>query len=193
MGESKPDGETGLLRSQTSALEADSSRFRRHRPGLFFAGDLFHLQRLAQPASSRPFLAYGKAAIPRSERKRKGKSARETPPGYSGSRRTPPPTPQSSFPTHAELPARGPGRLLRFMGYGQLLFLARVCAADRPALPNMVAGSQPRRPSASREYGNEHDVRCGQRANSPSGGRQSNAVFEDGRHQHGSVSGGAEL
>src|ERR1700704_4342844 len=176
MGESKPDGETGLLRSQASALEADSPRFRRGRPGLFFAGDLFHLQRLAHPASSRPFLAYGKASIPRSERKRKGESARETPPRHSGPRRTPPPTPQGSFPTHAELPAWGPGRLLRFMGHGQLLFLARVCAPDRPALPNMAAGSQSRRPSASGEYGNQHNVRRGSRANGPSDRRQGNAV-----------------
>src|SRR5229473_3718707 len=193
MKKPQPAGETSFLRSQSSALEADSPRIRRGRTGLFFPGGLFHLQRLAQRPSARSFLAYRKASIPRSERKRKGESARETPPSHSGPRRTPPPTPEGSIPTHTELPARGTSRFLRFLGHGQLLFLARVCAPDRLALPDMAAGSQSRRPSASREYGYEHDVRRGARANRPSGGRQSNAVFEDGRHQHGSLSGGAEL
>src|SRR5882762_3182400 len=112
MKEPQPDGETGFLRSQSSALEADSPRPRRGRPGLFFAGDLFHLQRLAQRPSARSFLAYGKTPIPRSERERKGESARETPPGHSGPRRTPPPTQEGSFPTHPELPARSSGRIL---------------------------------------------------------------------------------
>src|SRR5271157_1995794 len=152
------DGQTGFLRSLASALEAHSPVCRRGRPGFFLAGDLFHLQRSAQRASARPFLAYPKEALPRSERKRKGESPREAPPGHCGSRRTPPPITQSSFPTHAELQARGSGRVLRFLGRSQLLFLARICAPDRLALPDLAAGSQSRRPSASLGSGNEHDV-----------------------------------
>src|SRR5258706_2972606 len=101
MKEPQPDGESGFLRSQARALEADSPRFRRGRPGFFFAGDLFHLQRLPRRASARPFLAYGEASLPRFERKREGESARETSARHSGPRRTPTPTPQSTFPTHA--------------------------------------------------------------------------------------------
>src|SRR6266849_1738951 len=103
-------------------------------------------------------LAFTKTSLPPSDRKRKGESARETPPRHFGPRRTPPPIPQGSVPTHSELPARASGRILRFLGRGQLLFLARVCAPDRPALPHVAAGSQRRRPPAGRESGNEHDV-----------------------------------
>src|SRR5208282_2990676 len=124
------DGETGFLRSLASALEADSPRCRRGRSCFFITSYLFYLQRSAQRTSARPFLAYRKEALPCSERKRKGESARETPLGHIGPRRTPPSVPQSSFATHAELPARGAGRILRFLGRGQLLLLARVCAPD---------------------------------------------------------------
>src|ERR1019366_9449901 len=42
------DGKTGFLRSLASALEAHSPLCRRGRPGFFFAGGLFHLQRPEQ-------------------------------------------------------------------------------------------------------------------------------------------------
>src|SRR6266852_3067197 len=157
MNRPQRDGQSGFLRSLASPLEADSACRRRGSPRFFFARDLFHLQRPTQRASARSFLAYRKTALPPSDRKRKGESARETPPRHSGSRRTPPPIPQGSVPTHSELPARASGRILRFLGRGQLLFLARVCAPDRPALPHVAAGSQRRRPPAGRESGNEHD------------------------------------
>jgi peptidoglycan-N-acetylglucosamine deacetylase len=51
--------------------------------------------------------------------------------------------PQSSFATDAELRARGAGRILRFLGCGQLLFVARVCAPDRLALSDVAAGARP--------------------------------------------------
>src|SRR5271166_4792778 len=135
----QPDGETGFLRSLASALETDSPLCRRGCPGFFFPGDLFHLQRPAQRASARPFLAYGKEALPRSERGRKDAREREAPPGHCGPRRSPPPSPQGSFATHPELRARGSRRILRFLGRGQLLVLARVRAPDRLALSDVAA------------------------------------------------------
>src|SRR5208282_979987 len=141
------DGETGFLRSLASALEADSPRGRRGRSRFFLAGDLFCLQRSAQRTSARSFLAYGKKALPCVEGKGKGESARETPPGHVGPRRTPPSGAQNSFATHAELPTRSAGRVLRFLGRCQLFIVARVCAPDRSALPHVAAGAQCGRPS----------------------------------------------
>src|SRR5258706_14606148 len=74
----QPDGEPGFLRSQARALEEDSPRFRRGGPGFFFAGDLFHLQRLARRPSHRSFVAYGKESIPCSDGKCKDEVTRET-------------------------------------------------------------------------------------------------------------------
>src|SRR5260370_18169283 len=101
------DGQSGFLRSLASPLEADSTRCRRGRPCFYLTGNLFYLQRPAQRASARSFLAYRKTSLPPSDTKLKGQSARETPPRHSGPRQTPPPLPQGSFPTHSELPAGG--------------------------------------------------------------------------------------
>src|SRR6267142_2241067 len=118
------NGKTGLLRSQTGALEANSACFRCYRDHSDVAGSLLHLHGAAQRTAARSFTADRKAPIPLLERKRKRKGAREAPGRNSRACWASPPLSQSAVTDCVQCPGRSSRCLLCFLGRRQFFIVA---------------------------------------------------------------------